>query len=644
MKNLKPAHRILPIIFFIFLFCINIFSQVEIKERVETNPGTGTMNPLISGCTFGNCSYYDCDSSEIYIRFTPASVEPGESTIMKLWIVDSLYEYNEENYDIIQKTITIEPECGQLTYFGGGEYLFTAPDTLTVDSFVVTINYENYNQFCAGWDAKAERTIIKDNYDCIDCPIPLLSILWRHYASRQLTIKWDSLDVSIEPSEISAGDTAKVIIKKRLPGGTLVDFDLTQTYEIAKLEGCVLGNILVNSDSGAYFYNVSQPIYFVVADSLEGDSTGTVLLRVGLLENDKLKDEVITQDIDSYGCFTGNFNSESFNDKKFQVGPTIELISYANGEPKKWINGNDPAMPEFPIQIEITNDTRGNFDFLRYYLFLEWKNTQQTGDPVYGGGVTKLVHLPSGGSPVTIDFDIDWDYPNPGFICGGDELTLRIEYKGVNKNFKLNTDVLGDNPDKQIIKDYIANSEFPEIDLPLSEIVTEADQILQMQIIVLKESTWKQFKSTGDRIGYPNVNPKPHDWGLCQLSKPDPTIKEIWNWKENINSGIHFLWGTGYDEKYYQVKKEFNSLKKLFTKDGKVPRNPNRKEFLIMLSQRYKRGFCYDIYKYGNLKGEKGYYDRSEDVPYKDYEYGDDFWKKFEDVEDGPPYTYAKDW
>src|SRR4030065_1822127 len=227
MKNLKPARRILPIIFFIFLFCINIFSQVEIKERVEINPGTGTMNPLISRCTFGNCSYYDCDSSEIYIRFTPASVEPGETAIMKLWIVDSVYEYNEENYDIIQKTITIEPECGQLTYFGGGEYLFTAPDTLTVDSFVVTINYENYNQFCAGWDAKGERMIVKDNFDCIDCPIPLLSILWRDYASGQLTIKWDSLNVRIEPSEIAVGDTAQAIIKKRLPDGILLYFDST---------------------------------------------------------------------------------------------------------------------------------------------------------------------------------------------------------------------------------------------------------------------------------------------------------------------------------------------------------------------------------------------------------------------------------
>ena len=87
MKKLKLTGKILPIIFFIFLFVINIFPQVEIKERIEINPGIQTMNPLLSGCTFGNCTYYDCDSSEIYIRFTPPSIEPGESTIMNygLW-------------------------------------------------------------------------------------------------------------------------------------------------------------------------------------------------------------------------------------------------------------------------------------------------------------------------------------------------------------------------------------------------------------------------------------------------------------------------------------------------------------------------------------------------------------------------------
>ncbi|MBE7476787.1 MAG: hypothetical protein HS131_08650 [Ignavibacteriales bacterium] len=231
---------------------------------------------------FGNCSYYDCDSSQIYIHFTPASVEPGGSTIIKLWITPNQYEYNEDNHDILQKTITIEPECGQLTYLGGGEYLFTAPDTLTVDSTVVIINYENYNQFCARWNAEGERMIVKDNFDCINCPMPLFNILQRDYAAEQLTIKWDSLFVEVSPTELFPGDTADINIKKRLPDGTLTDFDTTQTFEAAMLEGCTLGNILVDDSIDVYFYDINQPIKFV-ADTT-ADSTGLVLLRIGLVE------------------------------------------------------------------------------------------------------------------------------------------------------------------------------------------------------------------------------------------------------------------------------------------------------------------------------------------------------------------------
>jgi len=338
-------------------------------------------------------------------------------------------------------------------------------------------------------------------------------------------VKPPQLVVSLEPSEISAGATAQVVIKKREPDGTLVDFDSTQTFEIAKLEGCVLGDILIGSDSGAYFYNVSQPIYFTVADSINGDSSQTVLLRIGLVEEEKSIPEIKQQHLENYECFWDEILSNIYQDKLFEVGPKIELLSYANGEPKLWIDGDELTMPEFPVQLKITNDTRGNFDFLRYYLFLEWKNTQQTGQPVYGGGVTKLEQLPPGGSPLIFDFNVDWDHPNPGFICGGDELTLRIEYKGVKKNFKLNTDILGDNPvDKETFRTYVS-----------TKLTDPKDK--HMNVVLYFETQFRQFWT--DHYVYMNTdNPPEVDWGVCQVRKITPTIGEIWNWKENINSGI----------------------------------------------------------------------------------------------------------
>ena len=61
---------------------------------------------------------------------------------------------------------------------------------------------------------------------------------------------------------------------------TLKDFPLDQTFEVRMMEGCINGNILVGDSLGVYFAAAQQPIYFVAADSIEGDS-GYVRLRVG---------------------------------------------------------------------------------------------------------------------------------------------------------------------------------------------------------------------------------------------------------------------------------------------------------------------------------------------------------------------------
>jgi|WetSurMetagenome_2_1015567.scaffolds.fasta_scaffold04994_6 hypothetical protein len=636
-----PFLYVLLTIFLFILFVENIFPQVTINERIEINPALGkkpneVRNDSCHTWILGECELQAC---AMEVDLITRSISPGET------IQIGHYNWLPPEW-LLQESFSIEPQCGELSKIGIGTYLFTAPDTLTTDTLFITIDFDIEYYNC--WQDKMGNNELSQNPKLLDCPcFPYgLGVAWS-FSDEQIVITWDSMDVAIEPSEISAGDTAQIIIKKRMPDGTFVDFDSTQTFEIAKLYGCVYGDIVIGSETGAYFYDVNQPIYFVVADSLDGDSTGTVLLRVGLVENDKLKNKFIPENLDNYQCFTGNFNSSSFLDKSFPVGPTIKLLSYANGEPKLWIKGDDPTMPEFPVQLEISNDTQGGF--LRYYLFLEWKNTQQTGEPVYGAGVTKLIQITPEDLP-TVNFNIDWDHPNPGFICGGDELTLRIEYKGVRKDFELETDILGINPDKQIIKDYIANHEFPEIDMSLSETVTEDDQILQMQILVMKESTWFHFKDERDEYhnypadewGYNNMNPNPHDWGLSQLSIAEPSIGVIWDWKVNINAGIYHMWGTGTDEKYPIAKSLFRTIKKKFKRDGKVIRDPNRKEFLTMLAQLYKGGAYYDSFKF--IKGTNGKYNRIIDIKGIDYGYGVDFWEKFDDVDNGPPNPKAPEW
>ncbi|MDT3695165.1 MAG: hypothetical protein ROY99_02160 [Ignavibacterium sp.] len=196
--------------------------------------------------------------------------------------------------------------------------------------------------------------------------------------------------------------------------------------------------------------------------------------------------------------------------------------------------------------------------------------------------------------------------------------------------------ILGSNGDnnEQMVKDYINAHEFPQpIDLPLSEPVTLQDQRKQMQVIIDKESFYFQFLEerylpypyNSDDYYYPNMNPNPHDWGLCQLSVSEPSLSVIWNWKTNINAGIHHLWS----EKFSQLKRDglgggFYEIKERFHNKGIEIPNLNRKEFLIWLAQRYKGGQYYMDYTPGK-KGEKGNWV----INPKHRTYGDDFCVRF---------------
>ncbi|MDP3831894.1 MAG: hypothetical protein Q8Q47_11530, partial [Ignavibacteriaceae bacterium] len=99
-----------------------------------------------------------------------------------------------------------------------------------------------------------------------------------------LIIKPPPLKVIIDPPQLTAGDTVDIIIKKRNPDGSLEDFPPNQEFEIAKLEGCLFGDVLIGDSLNYYFADAKQPVKFVVADSLVSDS-GVVKLRVGLVEN-----------------------------------------------------------------------------------------------------------------------------------------------------------------------------------------------------------------------------------------------------------------------------------------------------------------------------------------------------------------------
>ncbi|HSD62692.1 MAG TPA: hypothetical protein VLB50_02805 [Ignavibacteriaceae bacterium] len=158
-----------------------------------------------------------------------------------------------------------EGDSIQVTYFSDW---VASQDTFTYPVYSATEIW--VDSVLVGWD------VILGNYDW--CMGEFDNALYISIGVRDL------FNVSLDPEEISPGDTADIIIKKVLKDGTLADFDTSQTFELGKLEGCEAGYLLAEGDTSAHFYNVHQPFKFIAADSIEGDSA-SVKLRVGLIDN-----------------------------------------------------------------------------------------------------------------------------------------------------------------------------------------------------------------------------------------------------------------------------------------------------------------------------------------------------------------------
>jgi hypothetical protein len=96
----------------------------------------------------------------------------------------------------------------------------------------------------------------------------------------ELIVAPSSFVVTVVPENISAGESAQIIIKKRNPDGTLSDYSPEQKFEIGMLDGCILGNLIANGDSLKYFPEIGLPIYFLADTTAD---SGTVRVRVGLI-------------------------------------------------------------------------------------------------------------------------------------------------------------------------------------------------------------------------------------------------------------------------------------------------------------------------------------------------------------------------
>ena len=283
-------------LYFTILFLVAsvlVFPQEVIKEKVNINP------KITGGIIFDGCSYGFYDSTEVEVRFVPASISPGDTALMQLWIHAQDYEYeiNDDQWDIIQRNITVDPSYGTVSKRSDGEYQFIAlkniPDSVTN----MLINYETYSAACiilgkfsnpnnlsAVSDSvgKSVKILAKLNgtNGCIDCGYSPSGLL-RLYGSGVIQLNTEKLVAYLDRDTLSPGDTANILIKSVDASGNTKDYPDTTHFEIGVINGCGLGNILdSNGNMEEYFANVLQPLKFVVNMQADVD-TATIVLRVG---------------------------------------------------------------------------------------------------------------------------------------------------------------------------------------------------------------------------------------------------------------------------------------------------------------------------------------------------------------------------
>jgi hypothetical protein len=155
---------------------------------------------------------------------------------------------------------------------------------------------------------------------------PELIIVGEHIVGiAEVTVDKNPLVVEIIPEEISAGDTARIVPKKKNSDGSLSEFPADQQFEIGMLDGCMLGKLSNAAIDTNYFYGVTQPIYFIADSSAD---SGIVELRLGIIDNttgNKSTKGRITTEEGEY-CFLSAFQSEKYKDVEVKVEKVYEIL------------------------------------------------------------------------------------------------------------------------------------------------------------------------------------------------------------------------------------------------------------------------------------------------------------------------------
>ncbi|MFO7445065.1 MAG: hypothetical protein R6W90_01805 [Ignavibacteriaceae bacterium] len=274
-------------------------STATIRATLSNVVSTTDINLSCGGGGEGECSL------ESYPVFGVSTLRPGESIILQASQMGSCPPPGPDfsyNIRIIQGS-----EYGTLLNIYTGEKADQFNEIHPYDlSWLAFL-------FLADGEIPELAKQIKIHIGTSDASIP----------SSLLTL---SVNPSIEavvqfiPDTLAPGDTANILIKKRNEDLSLSNFPPEATFEIGMLDGCVNGTILTEAGTGSYFFDIPQPVKFIAADSIEGDS-GTVKLKIGIVNDGEI---IATKNVKDNKNKTFKSNKNLYKVAKNYMGSQIE--------------------------------------------------------------------------------------------------------------------------------------------------------------------------------------------------------------------------------------------------------------------------------------------------------------------------------
>ena len=362
--------------------------------------------------------------------------------------------------------------------------------------------------------------------------------------------------VILSSAYMNPGDTIDVTIKIKINDTTFADYPEGTLFNIGITDDGDYGLLLANGETAPSFDDVTMPIKFIAADSIDVDSTivlfrgspekGSSVSGISGKSGNKL---TVTQAYKpkkggkKFLAVAGNLACSGPAAVTIKKEIVLEVISPLDNQLLEEDITADPQMPPDMIVKAQLKNYNGNATFLISIPDLKWHapgtgNTTHGyfdgGDGVKGSGIVEIPFV----------------FPK-GYVRGGNDMSLvvtavandKIYRKTITNPYK----IIGKNPSKSAAIAVLGKDQYVAV--------------------AWQESRFNQFAHDNDYAtkhplsttpDYPLQGVYPYDYGLMGIDLASDD--EIWNWRININAGLSNLNGRLKTAITYNEDKEFTDI------------------------------------------------------------------------------------